>query len=380
MNASQTRVLVLGGYGLFGQRISARLAQDPRFEVLIAGRHPAKADALIRRFDKLAQARCEAVRLDTNAAGLSADLRSLKPHIVIDTAGPFQARELRVPNAALDAGAHCIDLADGRDYVTRIRQLDARAKSLGLRVISGASSVPGLSAAVVAELGARLNRVERIEAGISPGNHTERGRATTEAILGYVGKPFRIIKNGRAVTAHGWQSLRKVHFDGVGSRWFARCDIPDLDVLPALYPNLTGCDFRAGLELRRMHFGLWLASWAVRAGLIPSMAAFATPLLKLSESWQTSGSDTGVMYVDVAGRGLSDAAETYRWTIIAREGDGPEIPATPAVVLAQKIAAGEITGGGASACTGFFSLDELLTSLAPFAIQTQIQGLGVGQA
>ena len=85
-----------------------RLAQHPRFEVLIAGRHPAKADALIRRFDKLAQARCEAVRLDTNAAGFSADLRSLKPHIVIDTAGhvePASVRSLQTSHPAFEDAA-----------------------------------------------------------------------------------------------------------------------------------------------------------------------------------------------------------------------------------------------------------------------------------
>lgn len=378
MNASKCRVLVLGGYGLFGQRISARLAQDPTFQVLVAGRHLAKSEALIRSFDDDAQARSMAVRLDTQAADFGAELKALRPDIVIDTAGPFQSRALRVPMAALDAGSHCIDLADGRDYVARIKDLDALAKATGRRVVSGASSVPGLSAAVVAALAVQFQRVDEVEAGISPGNHTARGLATTKAILSYVGKPFKVRKDGRDTTAYGWQSLRKVHFDGVGPRWFARCEVPDLDVLPEVFPSLQTCDFRAGLELRRMHFGLWLASWAVRARLIPSMATFAKPLLRLSEHWQTAGSDTGVMYVDVAGLDLEGTPATLRWTVLAHQGDGPQIPATPAVVLAQKIARGEIEGGGASACTGLFSLDELLASLASYAIEThttRLQGI-----
>jgi len=141
--------------------------------------------------------------------------------------------------------------------------------------------------------------------------------------------------------------------------------------LPALYPSLKNCDFRAGLELHRMHFGLWLASWVVRAGLMPSLATFAKPLLRISELWQTSGSDTGVMHIDLKGTDAQGNANGMRWEIIARQGDGPEIPATPAVVLAQKLARGDIKGGGASACANLFDLASLLSSLAPFKIQTR---------
>ncbi|QIK80325.1 saccharopine dehydrogenase [Lysobacter sp. HDW10] len=371
MTSSPTRVVVLGGYGLFGQRISARLAKDPSFHVSVAGRHPDKANDLIRTLDEDARSRCASVAIDTHASDFPARLAALSPHIVIDTAGPFQARDLRVPHAALQAGAHCIDLADGRDYVARIQTLDDLAKAKGLRVISGASSVPGLSAAVIAALAPSFERLDSVNVGISPGNHTPRGLATTEAILSYVGKPFSILEAGTSTTVHGWQSLRKVDFEGVGRRWFARCEVPDLDVLPALYPSLKNCDFRAGLELHRMHFGLWLASWVVRAGLMPSLATFAKPLLRISELWQTSGSDTGVMHIDLKGTDAQGNANGMRWEIIARQGDGPEIPATPAVVLAQKLARGDIKGGGASACANLFDLASLLSSLAPFKIETR---------
>lgn len=371
MNPTPTRVLVLGGYGLFGQRISTRLAQDPAFEVVVAGRHAQQAEALLQTFDPSCRARCLALRMDTTEAGFNESLLQLQPKIVIDAAGPFQTREMRVPLAALEAGAHCIDLADGRDYVARIKGLDAFAKTKDLRVITGASSVPGISAAVVAEFAPKLAQLLSVEAAISPGNHTPRGRATTEAILGYVGQPYSILKAGQITTAHGWQSLKKLYFEDIGSRWFARCEVPDLDLLPELYPSLRTCDFRAGLELKRMHFGLWLASWAVRFGAIKTMSRFARPLIKLSEAWQTLGSDTGVMHVALTGVDVRGMNQSLQWTITARNGDGPEIPATPAVVLAQKLARGEITGGGASACSGFFKLDEILASLEPFEIETQ---------
>ena len=150
-------------------------------------------------------------------------------------------------------------------------------------------------------IGSRCSKASK--SGISPGNRTERGLATTRAILGYVGRPFMAKIDGAFRPVHGWQSLRRETFDDVGARWFARCEVPDVGVLPRRYPQLRTCDFRAGLELRRMHFGLWCASWFVRAGLYTRLPDRAETLLKISERWLSNGSDTGLMYVDLAGRG-----------------------------------------------------------------------------
>jgi hypothetical protein len=76
-------------------------------------------------------------------------LRDLRVGTVIHTAGPFQGQDYTVARAAIDAGCHYVDLADGRQFVTGIVALDAAAKSRGLTSASGASSVPALSSAVV---------------------------------------------------------------------------------------------------------------------------------------------------------------------------------------------------------------------------------------
>ena len=218
------------------------------------------------------------------------------------------------------------DLADGRAFVEGFDALDALAKSCGRRAITGASSVPGVSAAVIEAHVDRFATLDSVESGISPGNRTERGLATTRAILGYVGRPFMARIDGAFRPVHGWQSLRRETFEGVGTRWFARCEVPDVGVLPRRYPQLHTCDFRAGLELRRMHFGLWCASWFVRAGLYARLADRAPMLLALSERWLSRGSDVGLMYVDMGGVGHDGATLKLRWTIVARDGTGRAFP------------------------------------------------------
>src|SRR5688572_7047666 len=260
------RVLVLSGYGQFGRRIVAALAGDADIEVVVAGRDATKAHVVV----------------DVER-GIADALARVRPDVVVHTAGPFQRRGYEVARATLAADAHYIDLADGREFVEGFTEaMDGAARRAGRFAITGASSVPGLSGAVVASLAQRFEAIEAVEIGISPGNRAERGLATTRAILGYVGQPIPLLRDGAWRSAHGWQSLRHVRFDGVGTRWFARCDMPDLAVLPKRWPSLSTCDFRAGLELHRMHFGLWLASWAVRVGLVRDMSAYAESLLALS--------------------------------------------------------------------------------------------------
>ncbi|WP_372018723.1 saccharopine dehydrogenase family protein [Pseudoxanthomonas sp. 10H] len=369
------RIIVLGGYGHFGGRICHTLAADGRFEVHVAGRDEARARAFIAASGDRAGA-MRPLRLDAGAAGLTARLAALAPDLVIHTAGPFQGAGYGVARAALAAGAHYVDLADARDHVAGFAAaLDAPARAAGRLAVGGASSVPGLSGAVVQAHLHRFASLQSLDIGISPGNRTPRGLATTEAILGYVGRPFPLRREGGWRRAHGWQSLRRERYPGVGVRWLARCDVPDLAVLPARHPGLRDCDFRAGLELRRMHFGLWLASWAVRAGVVRRLPAWAGPLLRLSGRWLDEGSDVGVMHVDMRGTGVGDGHPlALRWLLVARGGDGPQIPCTAAIVLARMLAEGRLADTGARACLDLFTLDDYLDALRGFDIQATLLG------
>ena len=365
------RILVVGGYGLFGGRVVAALANDPALALIVAGRSGERAAGFVAGLGERA-ATVEVAALDTTAVTFACQLAELRPDLVIDTAGPFQDRDYRVAEAALAIGAHCIDLADGRAYVAGIGTLDVAARTANRWVVSGASSVPGLNAAVVAAMRPRFSSLELVETAISPGNRTARGWATMLAILGYVGKPYRVLRDGRWQVAHGWQTMRKMHVANVGTRWVASCEVPDLDVLPLRYPELRTVEFRAGLELWRMHFGLWLGSLVVRFGPLRSMLPFARPLFALSERWQDIGSDVGVMQVLLRGRDHEGEPLALTWTLVAREGDGPQIPATASVLLARKLARGELTGNGATACIDLFTLDEFMQELAGFAMTTSL--------
>jgi hypothetical protein len=356
------KVLILGGYGNFGKRI-ARLLTRKGIGVILAGRDEAKAAALAKALPpELAE-----VAVFDAKSGLLPQLEVLKPLVVINTCGPFQNADYGIARTCIAGGVHYIDLADGRDFVTGITQLDADAKQRNVAVISGASTVPALSAAVIERFLPQFSAIDSLDFGITPGQKAECGLATTQGILSYVGKKLKPCAGYE--TRYGWQDIYLQSYPEIGRRWMANCDVPDLDLFPTKY-GIKRIRFCAGMELSIIHFGLWLASWGVRLRLPINLPKHASALLRVSNWFDVIGSAEGGMHVILKGQDSSRCLVAKRWFIIARDGDGPYIPTVPAVVLAAKIISGAFTRTGALPCVGLITLQEYLDELAHLKIRT----------
>ena len=159
---------MLGGYGAFGSRICRLLARMDEVTVLIVGRDAKQAEALAHEL------RANHAAFDIARDADLAALMTRRPDVVVNTIGPFQGADYRVAEACIEAGIHYIDLSNSHQFVAGIAQLDGAARAQGVAVITGASTVPALSGAVVAEAGLAPTSV-RI--GISPGNRAPGDRA-----------------------------------------------------------------------------------------------------------------------------------------------------------------------------------------------------------
>lgn len=355
---------MVGGYGHFGGRICRALAPTPGVTLIVAGRTAIRAHAMAR---VLAGAH-HGVALDHTAPDLAAQLRALAIDIVVHTSGPFQGQDYHVARACIEAGAHYVDLADGRAFVTGISVLDAAARERGVLVVSGASTLPALSAAVVDEHQGYFSRLDTIDISIAPGQQIPRGVATLEAVLSYCGKPFEVWEDGRWQIAHGWQTLRHSCYPDFGARWLARCDVPDLTLFPARYAGVRRVRFEAGLELALAQGAFWLLAAAVRLRLIDNASRFAGMLQRWGRRFDWLGSDVGGMHVGLSGTDQKGLAARIDWHLVARRGHGPEIPCIPAIVVARKLAAGTLALRGAQPCTEMMTLAEFAEAAVPLDI------------
>ena len=353
-------VLVLGAYGFFGARISSALARNPRIRLILAGRDLQKATALAYQVGLTAG---HAQRVDADDPRLAPLLRKLGVNVLIHTAGPFQQQDYRVAQAAIDAGCHYLDLADGREFVCNVARLDTAARAAGVAVISGASSLPALSAAVIDDYLPQFSRLDAIRMGISSGSRVP-GIATVRGIFSYCGKPFRALENGQWVEVHGWLDRRQHEFPKpVGARLFGRCDVPDLVLLPARYPGVKTVSFHAGFASFTGHKAIELLARQVQAGRLASAAPFAGVFHWVAGRVQALVSDSGGMYVRLEGLDGEGKPLGLTWMLLASENHGPHIPCAPSIALAGKIAAGFAPPAGATPCLGLLTLDEILERL-----------------
>src|SRR3982750_186584 len=161
------RILILGGYGTFGGRLARLLADEARLTLIIAGRSAERAQAFCAALP--AQAALVPVAFDRDGDA-DAQLAALAPALIVDASGPFQTYgdPYRMVRAAIARGVDYLDLADGSGFVDGIAQFDGTARERGVFVLSGASSFPLLTAAVVRRLASGMTRIDAITAGIAP--------------------------------------------------------------------------------------------------------------------------------------------------------------------------------------------------------------------
>jgi NAD(P)-dependent dehydrogenase (short-subunit alcohol dehydrogenase family) len=357
------RVVVIGGLGNFGARICKRLSLEEGFRVIATSRQAAKTHPA---------SNIELTTLDIEQAEFAERLKSLAPELVIHCAGPFQTQDYRVALAALACGAHYIDLSDGRGFVEGfVAAVQPAAEAAGRLAVTGASTLPALSSAVIDSLRESQQTLSSIDIFIAPGQRAPRGVATMAAVLGYAGMPLPWWQNGVWRVAHGWQELKKETFS-FGRRLSAACHVPDLVLLPVRYPEVLTVTFRAALEVSVQHIALWILAAVRRIGVPISILRWARTLNRVGTWLDRFGSGTGGMKVRIVGIDSIGHRNRKEWELVAKDNHGPEIPCMAAVLLAMNLGRGADLGKGAKLCMGLITLSEFESEFARWAITAEV--------
>jgi hypothetical protein len=360
MTDSSPRIVnVLGGYGIFGGRVAEALAREGGCRVRVTGRSTRIGANFAHRIGAEFH-QCDLGDRDALKRAVDGS------YLVIHAAGPFQGADYHVAELCLEAGAHYLDLADARQFVAGIGRLDQEARRSGLLVVSGVSSAPAITSALIASVAPDFADIEEIQIALSPGNQNPRGAATIAAVLSYLGRAVRVWNDGHWVERPGWGDVKRLQFPPpVGRRRVHNCDVPDLELFPALFAARS-VRFSAGLELNLLNYLMSLCALTCRwFGF--DFTRHARLFLNGSLMLFPFGTTNGALAIWLKGKDRASRMIQRRIALVT-DYDGPATPSSAAIVLARKILDSGPPCTGATPCVGLLTLQEILDHLQPLGI------------
>jgi saccharopine dehydrogenase-like NADP-dependent oxidoreductase len=203
-SVTESKLLVVGGYGRAGSEVVRVLAPQYPGRVLVAGRRQDEADKLCREIGHSTSSR----RIDVNdAASFGSALLDVGTIVCcID-----QPRRLLL-NAAVARGLAYTDIAPRLTSFEGVERLSHEARASGARVIVGAGLSPGITS-VLARAGAdRVGAVDRVESSVLLSVGDVFGPAAVAFVLDEVRRAFPVRVEGSLRRAYPFRGSRKVAF------------------------------------------------------------------------------------------------------------------------------------------------------------------------
>lgn len=368
---SRPHVLIVGGCGVFGSRLARLLARRHAFRISLGGRNESRAVALQRELRVIdEQAEFAFVHLDRDSIGVER-LREIDCEVVVDCSGPFQSSGTQLIEAAIGARCHYVDIADSRAFVAAINRFDTAARAVGISVISGASSTPALTHAVLDGVTSAWLSVDSIDVAIVPGNRTPKGRSVIEAILSWVGQRVRVFREAGWEHHRGWGDPRWVTIEGLPRRRAMLADVPDLDLLPARYAPRVRAGFDAGMELPILNWLISLAALPVAWGVMKSAKPFSGIGTAIANWLDRFGTSEGGMLIEASGQDARGETRVVRWSLKVADGDGPYVPVVPAAAMIWALLIDHRIRGGARSAAGLLTLGQIRPWFDGLAIETK---------
>jgi hypothetical protein len=375
-DSTPRRVLIVGGYGVFGGRLVDLLCDDARLALLVAGRSLEQAQRFCAARPAMA---AQLVPTLFDRDGSDDAFAALRPWLVVDASGPFQAygdERYHLVEQCVRHRVPYLDLADGADFVEGVSRFDAAARAAGIFVLSGVSSFPVLTAAVVRRLSQPMARIEAVTGGIAPSPFAGVGRNVIRAIASYAGQPMAGgPAAGRAVFGFTGSKPFVIAVPGrlpVQSRRFSPVDVPDLRALPQVWPELSSVWMGAAPVPAALHAVLRALAWLVRWKLLPGLSGLA-PLMHAVTNRVRWGEHRGGMFVELQGRDVAGNTIVRTWHLLAEGEDGPLIPCMAVEAIVRNLLAGRAVEAGARAATRDVELADYEALFARRTIYTGVR-------
>lgn len=336
------RIIVLGGLGQFGRTATEELR------------------ALSLPFMTASRRGAADVHIDADDA---ATIRStIRPgDIVLDAAGPFHLRSTALVEAAIDVGFDVIDINDDLSYAEAVLALAPRIDSAGIRVLSSASSVSAVAAAVVGYSGVKSPR--RVTAFLAPASRHTANFGAARSLIRSVGRSVRVFRDGELEVRVGWSESKSFRMPSplgtIRGRLFESADSAHL---PRIWPSLQDVSMYVDTNTFGVNTLLRFAAHSrLLRQFLESQARLGTRIAR------TFGSSAGGI-----GYEIEDAAGQVTCYSIVADKNSFVTAVAPAVLAAQRIAEDRLP------CTGLVPPDRHVEPNKLFAF-LQTRGITLHQ-
>jgi hypothetical protein len=302
------RVIVLGGSGHFGRKAADELLRLDVPVQTAARRAPAD------------------LQIDANnPATIRAALRP--DDLVVDTAGPFHTRSTALVEAAIDIGFDVIDINDDLQYAEAMLALAPRIESAGIHVLSSASTVSAVAAAVVRHSG--IARPRSVTACLVPASRRTANTGAALSLLRCVGGRVRAFCDGRLQDFPGWSYPRRFDMPPpLGTICGRLFESADAFYLPRIWPSLRDVAMYVDTNTPGANTVLRAAArWPAVRRLLERQVDWST---RLARTFGSSSGGIGYEIEDGAGRVTRCAIVSAKNSFLAA--------IAPAVLAAQAIA------------------------------------------
>ncbi len=346
-------VVVYGGTGFFGKLVVDDLLVRTTARIIVAGRSKPRTSSVNSRVTFVTSDLNDPASVRAALAGAS---------VVVNCAGPYQSQGPTLMHEAIACGVHYLDLAEDREFVREAQRSHEAASQAGVTLLSGVSVVPGLAALLAQSIRGDFDDVFSIRTFVAPGTRGSRGVATVRSLLGGVGRPLHLLREGCETIVRGWSEPEWLEFPPpIGWRLtYLAIENADRDVLAREF-GVRRVEFKAGSEFSWLNRALAITARCRAFTGFPALDHWANPLRVCLKWLGRFGTDAGGVIVEVVGA-KRERAVTRQLAIVAAE-KGERIPSVLAAIAVDALLRGELAARGAVPLSSWLGAPQLFDEL-----------------
>ncbi len=328
------QVLILGGLGDMGSNIVKSLNSSLFEEIHIGDINKEKGEVFVSSLGE----KYKFVFLDVRYREKLVEILK-KYDIVVNAIGPFYEFGAKIADTAIEAGVDFLDICDDYEPTKQILEMDEKARSKGVTVITGIGWTPGLSNLLAKYAYEKLGNAKKIKIYWVGSAADSKGLAVIMHLLYAITGDVPMYIEGKEVMVKAGSGREEVLYpEPIGKAYSYYTGHPEPVTIPRYLKGLDTVEVKGGLipdwqnSLGKFFVAIHLTNTASRRRRLSKF------IHKIEDVFRSGGIERSAVRVDV----YSDS-ESLILASIDRMG---RLTGIPAAICAELIAKGEISSTG----------------------------------